>query len=67
MGNDWWSCAVMPMMRLEGASEIERLLGEWLVLKCSDSTAVCFERVFLKSSVSVFMRNGWFSSSFCAL
>ena len=40
---------------------VERVVGEWLVLKCCDSIAVSVERVPLKSSV--YMRNGWFSSS----
>ena len=40
--------------------EVERVVAEWLVLKCCDSTAVGVERVPLKSSV--YMGNGWFSS-----
>ena len=46
------------------ASEFANLVGEWLVWKCCDSTAVCFERVLLKSSVCT--GTGW-PSSFRAL
>ena len=45
-------------MSRAGASEIERVVGEWLVLKCCDSTAVCLERVPLKRRA--YMGNGLF-------
>ena len=45
--------------------EIERVVAEWPALKCCDSTAVGVEQVPLKSSV--YMGNGWFSSSLRAL
>ena len=44
-----------------GASEIERVHGEWLVVVRCDANDVCLERVPLKSSI--YMWNGWFSSS----
>ena len=40
-------------MSSAGASEIERLVGEWLVLKCCGSTAVRVERVRLKTSIYI--------------
>ena len=64
MGNGWLSCAAMPIICVL-TSEIERVVGEWLVLKCCDSTAVGVERVPLKSSV--YIGNGWFSLSLRAL
>ena len=44
--------------------EIERVVAEWLVLKCCDSTTVGVERVPLKSSV---YGERLVSSSLCAL
>ena len=65
MGNGWFTSRLRKtntFLPHVGASEIERVHGEWLVVVRCDANDVCFERVLRKSNLYVYFGYGCFEA-----